>query len=307
MTVRAFSVAPLASRTSARPPGAAGRARPPSGAVDHVDVVGAHERFEFSGELRPLGVSDRDQVLDAERIESLAAEPLGDDAGADALARRVDRRGRAGRAAADDQHVVGRPGVQPLGVARRSAAVELGEDLLEAHASLPERLAVQEDGRDRHDLALRRLGRKRRAVDRDVADARVEDADRVQRLNDLGAVLAGLGEIGLEPVVALERLDLLDRLGRDLRRMAARLQEREHERVEFVAHRQAGEGDDGVLARRADREGGLARVVAVGDERDAVARARRSPAGAPASRARLRRRRARRRARSDAECARNSP
>ena len=42
-----------------------------------------------------------------QRVQHLAAETLGDDTSADALARRVDRRGRAtGRATADDQHVV---------------------------------------------------------------------------------------------------------------------------------------------------------------------------------------------------------
>jgi hypothetical protein len=39
----------------------------------------------------------------------LAAEALGRHAGADALARGIHRRGRAGRAAADDQHVKRRP------------------------------------------------------------------------------------------------------------------------------------------------------------------------------------------------------
>jgi hypothetical protein len=49
----------------------------------------------------------RDEVLDGQRVQHLAAEALGDDAGADALARGVDGRRRAGRAAADDQHVEG--------------------------------------------------------------------------------------------------------------------------------------------------------------------------------------------------------
>ena len=58
------------------------------------------------------------------------------DAGADALARRVDRRRRAGRAAADDEHVEGVLGVELRRVARGGAGVELGDDLLEAHAAL---------------------------------------------------------------------------------------------------------------------------------------------------------------------------
>ena len=134
--------------------------------------MGAHQRFELPGELRPLGTGHGNQVLDAERVERLAAEPLGDDAGAHALARGVDRRRRARRTAADDQHVIGGPGAEPLGVARGGAAVELGQNLLEAHAPLAERLAVQEHRRNRHDLARGRFVRKGRPVDRDMADMR---------------------------------------------------------------------------------------------------------------------------------------
>jgi hypothetical protein len=75
--------------------------------VHHVDVVVAHVLLERGGQLRALGVLHRDEVLDAHRVEHLAAEALGRDAGADALARGVDRRRGAGRAAADDEHVEG--------------------------------------------------------------------------------------------------------------------------------------------------------------------------------------------------------
>ncbi len=52
--------------------------------------------------------------------------------------------------------------------------------------------------------------------------------------------------------------------------MAARLKQGEDQRVEFVPHRQAGEGQHGVLARGPDGERGPSRVVAVVDQRDAV-------------------------------------
>src|SRR3546814_6283916 len=62
-------------------------------------------RFELGRELRSLGLLDRDEILDPQRVEHLPAEAFGDDAGADALARRVDRRRGAAGAAADDEHV----------------------------------------------------------------------------------------------------------------------------------------------------------------------------------------------------------
>jgi hypothetical protein len=55
-------------------------------------------------------------------VQHLAAEALGDDAGADALARGVDRRRGAGRAAADDQHVEGRLGAPSFLRPRAAAA-----------------------------------------------------------------------------------------------------------------------------------------------------------------------------------------
>ena len=104
-----------------------------------------------------------------------------------------------------------------------------------------ERFAVQEDGGHGHDLARLDLVLEQGAVDGDMADLRVEHAHQVQRLHHVGAVLAGQREIGLEVIVAVERLDLLDRLRRFLGRMAADLQQGEDQRIEFMAHRQAGE------------------------------------------------------------------
>ena len=64
-------------------------------------------------------------------VEHLAAEALGGDAGADALAGGVDRGRGAGGAAADDEHVERVLRVDLLGVALGGAGVELGDDLLE--------------------------------------------------------------------------------------------------------------------------------------------------------------------------------
>jgi hypothetical protein len=61
--------------------------------------------FQGQRKLGAFGFLDRNEVLDAQRVQHLAAEALGGDAGADALARGVHGRRCAGRAAADDQHV----------------------------------------------------------------------------------------------------------------------------------------------------------------------------------------------------------
>ena len=57
------------------------------------------------------------------RVEHLAAEALGDDAGADALAGGVDGGGGAGGAAADDEHVERVLGVDRARPARSAAPV----------------------------------------------------------------------------------------------------------------------------------------------------------------------------------------
>ncbi len=202
-----------------------------------------------------------DEVLDAHRIQHLAAKALRGDAGADALAGGIDRRRRARRATADDQHVERCLGRDLLGRALAGAGVELGQDLLQAHATLREGLAVQEHRGHGHHAALLDFLLEQRAVDRGMADLRIEYAHQVQRLHHVGAVLAGEREIGLEGLVARQALDALDRLLRLLAGMAADLQQRQHQRGEFMAHRQAGEthGDVGTGAH--DGEGGPARVV----------------------------------------------
>lgn len=158
--------------------------------VHDVDVVLLHVLLERGRELRPFGFLHRHEVFDCHRVEHLAAEALGDDARRDALARRVDRRGRAGRAAADDQRIEHRLVFERLGGACARAGVELREDFLHAAAALAERCAVQEHRRDGHDLACVDFILEQRAVDRDVADARVDQCHHVQRLHDFRAVLA---------------------------------------------------------------------------------------------------------------------
>eukprot|EP01136_Pigoraptor_vietnamica_P011530 Opistho-1_new@50476 len=191
--------------------------------VHDVHVVGLDVLFQRDGELRAVGLLDRDEVLDRQRVQHLAAQALGREAGADALARRVDGRGRAGRPAADDQHVVRCLGAELRGLALHGAGVELRDDLLQAHAALAEGLAVEEDRRHRHHLALLDLGLEQRAIDRHVADVRVQHRHQVERLHDVGAVLAAQRKEGLEEIVAFEAPDLFDHFGRRLRGVPANL------------------------------------------------------------------------------------
>ena len=61
--------------------------------------------------------------------------------------------------------------------------------------------------------------------------------------------------------VAVEVADLLEQFGRLLRRVAADLEQSEHERGELVAERDAREADLDVGAAAADRERRASRVV----------------------------------------------
>ena len=73
--------------------------------VHDVDAVVTGVGLQGSGKLGTVGFQHRDVVLDGHGVQHLAAEALGHDAGADALAGRVDGCCSTGRAAADDQHI----------------------------------------------------------------------------------------------------------------------------------------------------------------------------------------------------------
>ena len=243
--------------------------------VHDVHVVRLDVLFQRHGELRAVGFLDGDVVLDAQRVQHLAAEALGRHTGADALARRIHGRRRAGRAAADDQHVERCLGAELCRVTGGGAGVDLGQDLFQAHAALAEGLAVQEDRRHGHDLALLDLVLEEAAVDGHVLDARVQHRHQVQRLHHVRAVVAGQAHPGLEDQVllGLQRADLLDQVGFHLGRVAAGLQQRQHQRGELVAHRQRGKAHAHVRALAGDLEGGAAAVGAVGAQRDLVGQA----------------------------------
>ena len=210
--------------------------------------------LERRGQFRTLGVGHRDEVLDPQGVEHLATEALRSHTRTDALACGVHRSCGAGRATADDQDVEGLLGPDLVGLTRLDARVELRHDLLEAHPALAEHLTIAEHRRHRHHLASVDLALEQRTVDGDVADLRVEYAHQVQCLNDVRAVLAGEREVGLEPVLTIQLLHLLDDVLGRLRRMASHLQQGEDQRGELVAQRDACEAHRDVGAEAMDRE-----------------------------------------------------
>jgi hypothetical protein len=76
-----------------------------------------------------------------------------------------------------------------------------------------------------------------------LADAGVEHGHQVQRLHHVRAVVAGQRDDRSRSAFAGQGLDLLDHRRIDLGRVAAGLQQGQHQRGELVAHRDAGEAD----------------------------------------------------------------
>ena len=210
--------------------------------------------FETDGKRVALGLLHRNEILDSDRVEQLTSQAFRGDTGANALARRIDRRRRTRGTAAHHQHVEGRLRAQTVGVARRRARIELGDDFRQFHPPLAERLAVQIDRRHRHHLAAFDLGLKHRAIDHGVLDPGIDHRHEIQGLHHVGTTLAGQRHEGLEAVLALERTDLLDHRRIDLGRIAAGLQQRQNQRGELMAHRETCEADARLPSRRSQRE-----------------------------------------------------
>ena len=208
--------------------------------IHDVHVVLAHVLLKRGSHLRAFSFRHRDEVFDRHGVQHLTTETLCSHAGADALACGIHRCCRAGRATANHQHVEGVLGGDLGGIALGGIGVELGDDLFQRHAALVEQFTVQVHGGHRHDLAGFHLVLEQRAIDGHVLDARVQHRGQVQRLHHVRAVLARQREIGFELIVAIQVLHLLDQLGSGLGRVAANLQQRQHQRGEFVPHRQAG-------------------------------------------------------------------
>ena len=222
---------------------------------DDLDAVLTDVSLEVGGHPRSFGMPHTRVVLDADRVVELATEALGDDSGANPLARGVDRRTRPGRAAADDEHLEGLHRVHlgcGLGV---GALVDLAENVGQTHPALPEHVAVEVDRRHRLDAALGDLVLEHSALDGDVRDVLgVEHAHDVESLDDIGTVLARQGHVSLEVQRLAQPTHLLGDLVVDLGRVAPDVEQGEHERGELVAERDAGEGHLDVGARPHDPE-----------------------------------------------------
>ena len=145
---------------------------------------------QITDELRPFGSRHRNVVFNAHGVGYLAAKALGDDAGPDAFAGRVNCRCRTGRTTPDNQHFVGGFRVESLGVAACRAGVEPGKNFFQTHATLAKHFAIQKHRGHSHDLPAGYFILKQRTVNRRVPDARVYHRHQVQRLHNVRAILA---------------------------------------------------------------------------------------------------------------------
>ena len=210
--------------------------------------------FELGSELRAFRVLHGDEVFDAHRIEHLATETLRHHTRANALTRGINSRRCTSRTTADDQHVESFLVLDGFSRTICRARVELGQNLFERHAPLREGLAIQINRRHSHDLTIIDFLLVKRAINGDMFDVGVERAHEIERLHDIRAILAGQREISLEHKCALQIADLLQHSRIFLGRMTTHLQQRQNQRIEFMAHRQTGKSNANVCADAIDRE-----------------------------------------------------
>src|SRR5690606_23827268 len=165
---------------------------------DHVDIIFLHMLLEAGDQLRAFGVGYGNEVLDTHGVHHLATKALGHQTGANAFTGRVDGCSSASRATTNDQYFIGLLLAQLGGLALGCTGVDLVDDLGQRHAALAKVFAIQEHGGHSHDLAALDLVLEQGAIDHHVGDVRVQGGHQVQRLDHVGAVLAGQGDIGLE-------------------------------------------------------------------------------------------------------------
>src|SRR5690606_39699592 len=98
--------------------------------------------FQGTGQLGPFRGRHGNQVLDAHGIQHLSTETLRSNTRADALSCRIDGASSACRSPADHEHVEGFTLTDFLCLTDGGTRVYLGQDFLNAHATLGERLAI---------------------------------------------------------------------------------------------------------------------------------------------------------------------
>ena len=225
--------------------------------IHDVDVVDLDVLIEPGCQPPSVGLLDRDEILYRDRIQQLSAEPLGDDAGAYPLAGRVDGRRRPRGPAADDEHVEGRSCAKFGRLQPWCVGVEFREDFLYSHSPMAERFAVQKYGRNRHDAPAFGFILECGAIDHRVPYVRIHRGHQVQRLDDIRTILALERNERFEAQRLLRTAQaehLLEQFGGDLGRVAADVQQRQHERRKLMAHRQSCEPDARVHAVLAQSE-----------------------------------------------------
>ena len=190
--------------------------------------------FQLCRQFWPFGVLDRNEVFNAHGIEHLTAKSFSDNAGANTLARCINRCRCARWTATDDQDFKRLLGCDLLCSAGNGARVQLGHDLREVHPALAKGFAIQVNGRDGHDLAGLNFVAEHRAINCHMAHARVERGHDVDSLNNVRTILTRQRKECFEVEVAFKRLHGIEQLGLFLWRVSAHVEQRENQRCEFM-------------------------------------------------------------------------
>ena len=207
--------------------------------VDNVNIVIIHVRLQRARQFLAFSFRHRDVVFNVYGIQHLTTETLAHQAGTDAFTCGVNRRRRARRAGANNQHIVSVALVQLFRRAFFSAGIHFRHDFGKRHTARTEFHAVHEDRRNAHYVALGDFILEYRAVNRRVFNARVQHGHQVQRLHHVRAVVAGERVVGFKFEIAVQVSDLLKQRLRFFRRMTAGPQQRQHQRRKFVTQRRA--------------------------------------------------------------------
>ena len=157
---------------------------------DDLDLVIPYVFFELCSKLWAFGIRRGNEVLDTHRVEELPTKAFGHNGSPQSLAGGVDRSGRTGRAAADDQNVERVHGGDFLDRTIAASGIDHRDEFFEGHTALTELFAVAEHRWYSHYFASCNFVLERAAIKGNMFDVRVDDAHQVERLHDVGAVLA---------------------------------------------------------------------------------------------------------------------
>ena len=211
--------------------------------------------------MRAFDFFDGDDVFDVGRVQDLSAEVFRNQTSPDTFACGIDSRCGSSGATADDQNVERGFCGDFFRFAFGTAGIDLGQNFLDVHATLTEFLAIEENGRNSHDVAFVDFILEEGAIDHDMRNVRVDDGHQIQCLYDFRTILAAQGNIGLEPEGTFQVSDLFDDVRFDFGGIAAGLEQCQNERGEFVSHRESGKTDVDVAVRPIDRKRGRSFVA----------------------------------------------